>query len=36
MRAAVLECYAEGDNDPLIVKPVMMERRAREKKRLLG
>lgn len=35
MNYAVEDCYANGDRDPLIVKPQMMEARARERRGLM-
>lgn len=36
MTDSINDCYANGDEDPLIVKPRMFEARAKEMKRLLG
>lgn len=36
MRGVVLDCYANGDDDPKIVKPRMMEARRNELKGLYG
>jgi len=36
MRDAVAECYADGERCPKVIRGLMMERRAREMKRLLG
>jgi hypothetical protein len=36
METVVQECYADGDTDPLIVKPRMMAARQAESKRLFG
>lgn len=35
MNDAVADCYANGDRDPLIVKPQMMAARARERRGLV-
>lgn len=35
MSNAVLDCYANDDRDPLIVKPQMLEARARERRGLM-
>lgn len=35
VNAAIEDCYANGDRDPLIVKPQMMAARARERRGLM-
>lgn len=36
MEEAVLDCYANGDTSPLIVKPRMMEAKRKTLKKLVG
>ena len=36
MRRAVLECYADGEDNPDVIRSVMLERREREMRRLFG